>query len=342
MAYSIVDTWEPASRAFEPELAHQAWQRALAIDARAAWRAQAAGIGRLIGHPIAVVVVAVADLRRGRDFVNTDLDAAHASNDTRHALTLIGAALADVGQGLVDLGIAIVIEEITSFRSRPDASRTHDRAGLGIAHVDPRDAFADIASAGGTHGNLVIDDAVAIVVEPVAKLGARTDRTFTLKRSRGAACDSSHAFAGIVAARHSRFRIALVDASVAIIVESVAELAARIARAHADMGPRDTLHGPRSTLAHHAWATGSASSGVAFIDAAVAVIVQCITHLGAGAHAAGTHQRPRHALERAHSAFPDVAPARSSAPGVSLVRSRIAIVIDAITDLGRRSDAAHA
>jgi hypothetical protein len=342
VTHIVFDTWEATRRTFESELARQTWQGALAIDARTTGWTKAPRIRWLVRHPVTVVVAAVADLGDRWDLVDADFDATDASDHARDALAFVGSARADVRQCFVDSSVAIIVEEIADLRGRSDAARAHDGSGLGIAHVDARNALPDIASACGAHWNLVVDHAIAIVVESIAELRHRAHGSFAHERSHIAASGARRALTGIVAARHTRFWIALIRSRVAIVISSVAQLVARTARPNAAERPRNTLHDSRPALTDRARSAGCTSSWISFVHSTIAIVVERVACFDTRAHAARAHEHASHALECAQAAYACVATTRTTAAQIAFVRSRVAVVIDAIADLVDRYDPSKA
>src|SRR5262249_50573519 len=98
-----------------------------------------------------------------------------------------------------------------------------------------------------------IDDAVAVVVEAVARLGLRPDGARAREHAVGAHRETGRALAERDAAGLVRVHGVVVDGAVAVVVDAVAR-----------------LHGGYADLAN-----------AALVDEAVAVVVEPVAHLGA-------------------------------------------------------------
>src|SRR5262249_13065424 len=138
---------------------------------------------------------------------------------------------------------------------------------------------------------VVVDDAVAVVVEVVARLGARA-----LAALAGGHAELAHLVAEVAlaligaaggplvdqaAVRVARIPGVLVDEAVAVVVLAVAGLGRAPDRAHAHLRRVDAAQAARRALAH----VGAAAAHVvqALVDHAVAVVVEAVAGLGAHA-----------------------------------------------------------
>jgi len=155
---------------------------------------------------------------------------AHAALDTRLA-DAFARTTRPGEETLVDLAITVVVEAIACLEFSQDLKRTDclPRAASSLAAV----ALADSERLGlpleAFHRNLVfIDQSITVVVEAVAALGAWEDIAGALRRTIDAAApsgstdpDAEHLCAVTVTIHYCD---ALIDLTVAIIVESVVDL----------------------------------------------------------------------------------------------------------------------
>ena len=195
----------------------------------------------------------------------------------------------------------------------------------------------------------VVVDAVAVLVDAVAGLGARQGLphaaapTARAAGLRAAAADA-HA-AGARGTRVAGAREALVDEAVAVVVLVVAALRRRGHLPGARRAPRPRGAGlrARAAEAHAAGArrAGVAAPGHALVAAPVAVVVDVVADLDARRGLAGAHARPPagHAGLGAGAAGAHAlgaARARVAAPGHAVVDEAVAVVVDVVAGLRRR------
>src|SRR5204863_234617 len=138
------------------------------------------------------VVLAVAGLERRADAARAGERPVLAQGDARLALphavrdqlagAEIGAGHAHAHDVVVDLPVAVVIDAVALLRRRADRLLAGEPVGAGPrhsrAHVGRGAGAGGVhvaAHAGGAHARQVVGDAVAVVVDAVALLGALHD-----------------------------------------------------------------------------------------------------------------------------------------------------------------------
>jgi hypothetical protein len=128
----------------------------------------------------------------------------------------------------------------------------------------------------------VIDDAIAIVVEAVAYFRRRLriliahDAAIVARRR---ACGANALLTRI--ARISATWIAVVDSSIAIVVETIAHFDGRLRGLYTNELPAHTLEKAVSTNAEATRRTRATAARIALVDGAIAIVVDSITRLGA-------------------------------------------------------------
>ena len=135
-----------------------------------------------------------------------------------------------------------------------------------------------------------IDEVLA--TEP--SIADRPDRAVAHRLAAAAEEHAGHALAAIGTAGSAQ-RETVVDDSVAVVVERVAQLGDRADRAGALELSGHTGRGARAALTGVV-AARCAAAGIALVDAGVAVVVEPVAELGHGAALADAHQRAAHAL----------------------------------------------
>src|SRR5690606_38906179 len=103
--------------------------------------------------------------------------------DARRALAGVGAAArAPLRVAVVHRSVAVVVEPVAGLGDRANRALAHDHAAaahLGAAHALAHRAAARAAAAGVA----LVDRAVAVVVEAVARLGAAARRADAHERA---------------------------------------------------------------------------------------------------------------------------------------------------------------
>src|SRR5690606_6676723 len=129
----------------------------------------------LVGHPVAVVVEVVADLRPTGDLVDADQRAADALHAPDVAHARAGSTDAPtLGVALVLLAVAVVVEAVADLGRRGHlAVADHATAG-GVAAGRAHRALAGVDPAGDAAlGIALVHQPVAVVVGAVAALDRR-------------------------------------------------------------------------------------------------------------------------------------------------------------------------
>ena len=269
----------------------------------------------IVDRAVAVVVegvVAVVGQRRGNlaeagapDAVGAGAGAVPAGADIAERGVVLPARLGAVVDAaterrLVDAPVAVVVEAVADLG-----------LGLGRGAVLPPAVDADLlaGAAGGGAGLLgavlavavVVDDAVAVVVEPVAALGSRLDLAVAGAPDAGGAgvlaVDADALVPGVGRAFVAGFGhpvdagAAVVDDPIAVVVEAVTSLGDRQHLTGAG-GPDSVVAGALPVGAEADGAgvgrafvasLGDAALAVAvLVDPAVTVVVDAVAHLGLG------------------------------------------------------------
>ncbi len=309
----------------------------------------------LVGVPIAVVVLAVADLGRRQDLILAGAKSAKAVAESHAGLadaksfgalwplvataSLTGCAVAE--GSVVDAAIAVVVAAVAALvlvgGEACIAPLLHAYAGH-----HPLRTYTELVGGAGGAVEAFVDLAVAVVVAVVAGLGDGWNGV-----ARAAFCSSfaaPYAFSAGTFSDEAGFpeAKALVDLAVAILVAEVAHdlFSERLA----GLGVADRVGIPTCT-AHHAALTGAepAAAGALvaqarhFVDGAIAVVVLVIAGLGAGSTrtcvAAGVGESVTDELALA-LASADTRLTRIAEAIKVLVGAAVAIVVDVVAGLG--------
>src|SRR5262249_28787406 len=277
-------------------------------DVRAARLAHAGDV--VVDDAVAVVVEAVAHLGRPARAAGADeAELAHARQRPRRAHARAHVARrAGAGHVVVDLPVAVVVEPVADLGGRVDLAAAlrrpldaHDLALLALAGADrpARRAHVD---------RIVVDEPVAVVVEPVALLVGGRRAAPAHEHAVDARLGARTALAHVRAARLAHADRHVVDHPVAVVVEPVAHLGAGVDGAHAHRHAHAT--GQDAELARaHVRRAARAHVVQALVDEPVAVVVLAVAHFGlglilraAGVRGAAGGERPR-ALEDARAAL---------------------------------------
>src|SRR5690606_3574841 len=139
-----------------------------------------------------------------------------------HAHAHVGAARAAVAEPLVDGAVAVVVERVAHLLDRIDPALADERSLA--ADVATGDALAGVGPAGSADRDAVVDHAGAVGVEADADLRGRPGASVAHEHAADAAVRARGALAGVGRAGRAALGIALVDRSVAVVVEAVAAL----------------------------------------------------------------------------------------------------------------------
>ena len=302
----------------------------------------------LVDQPVAVVVQLVALLRGRGDATLTE----HLAVQTRQRAGLAGAlalaaGLAHAGEGLVHLAVAVVVHAVAEL-----VHRRHPARALELArHTDGKTRLtaAFVVAAGLVLlGEGLVDLAVAVVVHAVAELVGRPLSALAMGLPVHAGQQTGRARAQVVAAGLADPVHALVGLAVAVVVHAVADLGRGPDRALA--GPPEAAHagldaGLTGALRQ---ATGprrvrlTELAGAVLVGLAVAVVVLPVAHLHGRADAASALDRAVHAGQGALGAGPGVLSAGHEHAREALVDLAVAVVVQAVAQLGGRPHEAHA
>jgi len=244
----------------------------------------------LVEVAVAIVVDTVADLRLGRPRPTITLGPAILSADQHpsgHTRTFADLALGAQIEGFVHLSIAVVVEAIALLRTRcpwtrPAEDLTADTSG----HAVPSTLTQTDLAVGAEAVDVVVDNAVAVVVEAIAELVDRFagDRIADHAISSGVA--DQHADHRALA--HARVTltsnvVAVVYRSVAVIVDAVAGLYAWSALAHAEDRAANAAGGASPASPRLLSLTRLTCFGLPLVDLSVAVVVEAVAQLRHGA-----------------------------------------------------------
>ena len=164
----------------------------------------------VVDVPIAVVVLAVTDLRRPLQTTNATDRAIHAL--TRPWGTLADARAADPTKArdpIVDLAIAVIVFSVARLGDWPESAHT-DLLALAVTSRHAAMTFARVRSTGLAHD--IVYRAIAVIVSAIADLRRfpRTRRAGVMDRTRRVV--------------HAVIQDALVGLAVAVVVFSIADL----------------------------------------------------------------------------------------------------------------------
>lgn len=131
-------------------------------------------------------------------------------------------------------------------------------------------------------------------------------------------------------------RIAIVHGTIAIIVETIADLGGRHYRGYTPEHTALALVCPGRTYPGQTRVARAAAAGIAFIDGPIAVVIEAVASLRRLLRILIANERTVHAGTRSCRADPELARrARRAASRIAFVRCAIAIVIEAVTHFGR-------
>jgi hypothetical protein len=133
-----------------------------------------------------------------------------------------------------------------------------------------------------------------------------------------------------------------VDNPVAVVVETIANLGARLRGLLADEHPAQALRRARRANTQQTGVAGHATAGITIVDDAVAVVVKSVTGLHTWLCGLLTDELAAHARHRACRADARQAGvARCSAAGVTIVHSAIAVIVETVANFGSRRHLTH-
>ena len=302
--------------------------RADARESGVAFDANLVDLGALVDRTVAVVVEVVADLIGGRLAPSTSQLTVDASRLVVGAHSELAGCARDVGTGdaLVDRTVAVVDAWIdtsaVATRLAPGAFDLGARidavafaAGFSVgAFVELTRIGARTEPAGlvGVAGGVLVRLAVAVVVGAVAVIGGQ--------RIAGAACVAH----------------VVVDHAIAIIVASVADLGLRHGVGQARGLSVDADDRAPRALAPIARRASLRVVGGVFVDGAVAVVVEAVTEFGARLHVADADEGATGASLGAGGTDTGRVGVAGVARGHILVDTAIAVIVEAVADLGIR------
>ncbi len=197
---------------------------------------------------------------------------------------------------LVGRAVAVVVDAVTHLGLRVDAALADDGAVHASRHSGGARRRIEAAGLADAEGRLV-HLTVAVVVDPVADLGARTDEADALTAAllRALFALAVHAVievGGLTRGHTQDGRDAVVDDAVAVVVDAVADLGLRAVRARAEAAAREARAGlthrltregaRRGARAVHGGESAARDGHDALVDDAVAVVVAAVADLGGG------------------------------------------------------------
>ena len=243
------------------------------------------------------------------------------------------------GIAFIDLSIAIVVEAVAYFGLRRLIRIAHDgavRASLraGAANTGlPRRARATATRIA------FVRCAVAIIVQTVACFVRRQIRLITNDRARGTCrrADATNAESAGVAGLSASW-IALVDGSIAIVVFVVADFIRRRIALYTNERSALALEGSGSAYARKLRRARAAALRIAFIDGAIAVVVDVVAAFGCWKNRLHAGERSILTTEnalRTGSLFACYG-AGTSGTGIAFVGGAVAIVVQTVAGFGGR------
>jgi hypothetical protein len=276
----------------------------------------------LIHDAITVVVGRIAQLSHR-------FDRSCARNRSRSTLgrsrsTRTGSATArDTASRIsfVDAGVTVVVDSVTDFSSRRAITDARHRATDATHHTRAA------RSTRGSSRDIVIDEAITVVVHTIADLGHWSLASDTHLRSCSAHESPWPARTDGTATSSTSARVALVRVAIAVIVGCVADLRSRSDRTHASAErPRRTCLDSLLARAHRDSARACHS-----VDDTVAVIIHTIAGLGRRSATTAHTPRPVRTDFDAARALAHIDPARTREV---LIDPSIAVIVRAVARLG--------
>lgn len=294
----------------------------------------------VIDGAIAIVIKTVADFgRRGIVLIAYDRAAGTRRRARRTNTLLTGIAVRSAARiAIVDGSIAIVVQSVACFRARIRIAIAYDRAiGARCRSWSTHTGLPRVAHHGAARV-AIIDGAIAIIIQSVADLGAWIRITIANDSTAGAGRRSRGAYTKLPRVAHHRTTgIAVVDNSVAIIVQAVASFGRWIVVAIAHNRAASTRRRSRRT---NTWLTGiavRAGAGIAVVDGTIAIVIEPVACFRAWIRIAIAYDgtaRTRRRSRSAHTELPRVA--RHVAAGIAIVDSTVAIVVQPVAHFRRR------
>jgi hypothetical protein len=185
-------------------------------------------------------------------------------------------------------------------------------------------------------GITFVNRCVAIVVEPIANVGARVvvaiARNHAVRARRRTSCTNT-----ILTriARNAATRVVIVHDAVAIVVEAVARFSRRIVVAIARNRAVRARCRARSANAALAGIARNAATGVAVVHGAIAIVIEAVARFSRGVDVAVADDcaaRARRRSIRANTLL--TRGARRPAARIAIVHDAVAIVVEAIARFG--------
>jgi hypothetical protein len=297
-----------------------------------------------INLAVAVVVDTITTLRLGRERLGitlnacacciTDIDACVGASANADV-----AALTEGGEGFINATIAVVIDAIAAFDlggARLDAAL--DASAIGITDVDA--CIGTSANANGAAltegGEVFIDLAIAVVVKAITDFGGGLVILDALETAIDAGSRSCGADAKKTCVTGcATTGIAFIDLAIAVVVDAVTDLVGGLVILDALEATTYAVACTRRTDTRKPRVTGSAAAGIVFVDLAIAVVIEAVADFGGGGIIADALKGTVDAVSRTRSTdtrLPGVT-CRATA-GISFIDLAVAVVIEAITDLG--------
>jgi hypothetical protein len=299
----------------------------------------------IVDERVAVVVEAVADLGARRRQGNADdrPALARALTGAADARQVGLAGLADA-EALVRRAVTVVVEAVADLVARHSDGVALDGA---VATHGPA-VGADAASAGVAPlialGVALVDLIVTVVVEAIAELGRRQ----AIGHALDIALDTVGQTGGAGAAEpgctgHAPLRVVLVDLTIAVVVDGIADLGPRHADLKTEQAAGAAVREARRASARLAGITVLAGLGVVFVALAVAIVVPAVADLRPGlAVADALHATVETGGEAACALTRDARVALHAAARIAFVRRVVAVVVEPVADLVGREELLHA
>lgn len=244
----------------------------------------------------------------------------------------------------IDLAVAIVIDAIACFGAWIDRSDANNRAALALLGSERTREDVRRSARTASIGGVVVDYAVAIVIDAVARFGDRIDR----------ADADEHSVLALLRAVFARTNIGLsalcadtnggiVDHAIAVIIDAIACFRLRIDGADANEAASLALERSEFARAHIGCSALRTNTCGHVVDGPIAIVVLSVARFRLRIDGSRTNQRstltqyrPELARERI------VLPARNTRTLRVVVDGSIAIVIDSVAHFRGRIDGADA
>ncbi len=235
---------------------------------------------RIVNDSIAIVVLTIAGFGLRIDGPDANQVARLALNRSEAARKRIvrTARNACPLRLIVHCAVTVVVNPVTRFHGRIGSSDARHLPILALDRSERAGCRSTLSALRAFAADIVVDGAIAIVIDGIACLRLRVAGSHALQRSRDALDHAHHAGRRIrLTTRDTASLRRIVDHAIAIVIDAVADFHARIDITHThDLGGLALRHA-ECTWSNVARSARSATIRGRVIDRAIAIIVQTIT-----------------------------------------------------------------